>query len=113
MIPLQIGAADMAFARMNNFSFWLMIPDAVILSTSFFQPGGATSAGWSEMIAGICFCPVSATRARGIVAARAKNAFNCTSSNSQRLRALCHLQTLPAETRAHRTLTKPVPLPSG
>jgi heme/copper-type cytochrome/quinol oxidase subunit 1 len=26
MIPLQIGAADMAFARMNNFSFWLLIP---------------------------------------------------------------------------------------
>jgi hypothetical protein len=26
MIPLQIGAGDMAFARMNNFSFWLMIP---------------------------------------------------------------------------------------
>ena len=24
MIPLQIGAADMAFARMNNFSFWIM-----------------------------------------------------------------------------------------
>ena len=26
MIPLQIGASDMAFARMNNFSFWLLIP---------------------------------------------------------------------------------------
>ena len=25
MIPLQIGASDMAFARMNNFSFWLLI----------------------------------------------------------------------------------------
>src|SRR3546814_20958931 len=24
MIPLQIGASDMAFARMNNFSFWLL-----------------------------------------------------------------------------------------
>jgi cytochrome c oxidase subunit I len=29
MIPLQIGASDMAFARMNNFSFWLMIPAAM------------------------------------------------------------------------------------
>jgi mono/diheme cytochrome c family protein/diadenosine tetraphosphatase ApaH/serine/threonine PP2A family protein phosphatase len=28
MIPLQIGASDMAFARMNNFSFWLLIPAA-------------------------------------------------------------------------------------
>ena len=40
MIPLQIGASDMAFARMNNFSFWLMIP-------SFFAPGGAPSGGWT------------------------------------------------------------------
>src|SRR5512144_718476 len=36
MIPLQIGAADMAFARMNNFSFWLMVPAAVTLVGSFF-----------------------------------------------------------------------------
>jgi cytochrome c oxidase subunit 1 len=28
MMPLQIGASDMAFARMNNFSFWLLIPAA-------------------------------------------------------------------------------------
>ena len=31
MIPLQIGAADMAFARMNNFSFWLLPPAAILL----------------------------------------------------------------------------------
>src|SRR5574343_1967249 len=31
MIPLPIGASDMAFARMNNFSFWLMIPAAIML----------------------------------------------------------------------------------
>ncbi|NBT75354.1 MAG: cytochrome c oxidase subunit I [Betaproteobacteria bacterium] len=47
MIPLQIGAADMAFARMNNFSFWLMIPAAILLVSSFFVPGGATAAGWT------------------------------------------------------------------
>jgi len=47
MIPLQIGAADMAFARMNNFSFWLMIPAAVMLAGSFFMPGGAPAAGWT------------------------------------------------------------------
>nr|WP_297352969.1 cytochrome c oxidase subunit I [uncultured Caldimonas sp.] len=47
MIPLQIGASDMAFARMNNFSFWLMVPAAVILTLSFFMPGGAPSAGWT------------------------------------------------------------------
>jgi cytochrome c oxidase subunit 1 len=47
MIPLQIGASDMAFARMNNFSFWLLVPAALMLSISFFVPGGATAAGWT------------------------------------------------------------------
>ncbi|VTU46184.1 Cytochrome c oxidase subunit 1 (plasmid) [Variovorax sp. PBL-E5] len=47
MIPMQIGAADMAFARMNNFSFWLLIPAALMLVGSFFMPGGAPAAGWT------------------------------------------------------------------
>jgi cytochrome c oxidase subunit 1 len=47
MIPLQIGASDMAFARMNNFSFWLLIPAALMLVGSFFMPGGAPAAGWT------------------------------------------------------------------
>src|SRR5690554_5422200 len=47
MIPLQIGASDMAFARMNNFSFWLMVPAAVMIIASFFMPGGAPAAGWT------------------------------------------------------------------
>ena len=47
MIPLQIGASDMAFARMNNFSFWLLIPAAIMLAAGFFMPGGAPAAGWT------------------------------------------------------------------
>src|ERR1700741_3103034 len=39
MIPLQVGASDMAFARMNNFSFWLLPPAALLLAGSFFAPG--------------------------------------------------------------------------
>jgi len=46
-IPLMVGAADMAFARMNNFSFWLLPPAALLLVGSFFVPGGATAAGWT------------------------------------------------------------------
>src|SRR5690606_40058838 len=47
MVPLQIGASDMAFARMNNCSFWLLPPAAILLVLSFFVPGGATAAGWT------------------------------------------------------------------
>jgi cytochrome c oxidase subunit I len=47
MIPMQIGAADMAFARMNNLSFWLLIPAAFMLVLGFFLPGGAPAAGWT------------------------------------------------------------------
>ncbi|WP_332671455.1 cytochrome c oxidase subunit I [Aromatoleum sp.] len=46
-IPLMIGASDMAFARMNNWSFWLLPPAAILLIGSFFVPGGATAAGWT------------------------------------------------------------------
>jgi cytochrome c oxidase subunit I len=47
MVPLQIGAPDMAFARMNNLSFWLLIPAALMLVMTFFMPGGAPAAGWT------------------------------------------------------------------
>jgi cytochrome c oxidase subunit I len=47
MIPLQIGAPDMAFARMNNFSFWLLIPAGILLTLSFFLQGGAAATGWT------------------------------------------------------------------
>ncbi|NMG04322.1 cytochrome c oxidase subunit I [Azoarcus taiwanensis] len=47
MIPMMIGASDMAFARMNNWSFWLLPPAAILLIASFFVPGGATAAGWT------------------------------------------------------------------
>jgi len=47
LIPMQIGAPDMAFARMNNWSFWLLPAAASLLIISFFMPGGATAAGWT------------------------------------------------------------------
>ena len=37
MVPLQMGAADMAFARMNNLSFWLLIPAAGLLVASLLR----------------------------------------------------------------------------
>ena len=40
-VPLMIGAPDMAFARMNNWSFWLLPFAGTLLLGSFFAPGGA------------------------------------------------------------------------
>ena len=47
MIPMMIGAPDMAFARMNNWSFWLLPPAAILLTGSLMVPGGAAGTGWT------------------------------------------------------------------
>src|SRR3954470_5532078 len=46
-IPMMIGAPDMAFARLNNSSFWLLPFAATLLMLSFFMPGGAPGVGWT------------------------------------------------------------------
>lgn len=48
LIPLQIGARDMAFPKLNRLSFWLMIPSSLLLMASFFVKGGAAQAGWTS-----------------------------------------------------------------
>jgi cytochrome c oxidase subunit 1 len=45
MVPLQIGARDVAFPRLNAFSYWLFLFGALLLNASFFL-GGAPDAGW-------------------------------------------------------------------
>ncbi len=47
LIPLMIGAHDMAFPRLNRLSFWVFALASLVLLTSFFVPGGAASAGWT------------------------------------------------------------------
>jgi cytochrome c oxidase subunit I len=47
MVPLMIGARDMAFPKINALSFW-MIPPAGILMLSGFFTGGAADAGWTS-----------------------------------------------------------------
>ena len=50
LIPLMIGARDMAFPRLNLASFWtLFVGIDVLLLASFFVPGGASRAGWTEL----------------------------------------------------------------
>ncbi len=47
LIPLQIGARDMAFPLLNELSYWLYFLSGVILCVSFFVPGGAANSGWT------------------------------------------------------------------
>ncbi len=47
LIPLMIGARDMAFPVLNMLSFWVGAVAGVIMVSSFFVPGGAAAAGWT------------------------------------------------------------------
>ncbi|HEX5791876.1 MAG TPA: cbb3-type cytochrome c oxidase subunit I, partial [Rheinheimera sp.] len=47
MIPMMIGAPDMALPRMNNWSFWILPFAFLILLISLFMPGGGPSFGWT------------------------------------------------------------------
>ena len=46
-LPLQIGAHDMAFPRLNALSFWLTFVALCVLLSAFFVPGGAPLGGWT------------------------------------------------------------------
>lgn len=47
IMPLQIGAADVAFPRMNMLSYWLYFFGGIMAIAGFFTPGGAPSFGWT------------------------------------------------------------------
>ena len=47
VMPLQIGAPDVAFPRLNAMGFWLFLSGGIILLTGFITPGGAASFGWT------------------------------------------------------------------
>jgi len=48
LIPLQIGADDMAFPVLNMLSYWFMWPAMFLFGLSFFVEGGAAAAGWTS-----------------------------------------------------------------
>ena len=54
LVPLMIGARDMAFPMLNMLSFWVSAIAGVIMLSSFFVPGGAAAAGWTS------YAPLSA-----------------------------------------------------
>ncbi len=47
LIPLMIGAEDMAFPTLNMLSYWFMWPAFICFGISFFMPGGGPAAGWT------------------------------------------------------------------
>jgi cytochrome c oxidase subunit 1 len=46
IMPLQIGAPDVAFPRLNMLAYWLFLFGGLIASAGFFTPQGAASFGW-------------------------------------------------------------------
>jgi cytochrome c oxidase subunit I len=47
LIPMMIGAPDMALPRMNNWSFWILPFAGTLLVVTLFLPGGAPAGGWT------------------------------------------------------------------
>ncbi|KAK1784255.1 hypothetical protein P4O66_019993, partial [Electrophorus voltai] len=47
ILPLQIGAPDVAFPRLNAFAYWLYVFGSVIVLAGFITPGGAADFGWT------------------------------------------------------------------
>ena len=52
-VPLQIGALDMAFPRVNALSFWLLPVGGLVVLSGFAVKGGSAAAGWTN------FAPLS------------------------------------------------------
>ena len=46
MVPLQIGAPDVAFPRLNTLSYWLFLFGGLMVLSGFLVPGGAAAFGW-------------------------------------------------------------------
>ncbi|QWF86045.1 aa3-type cytochrome oxidase subunit I [Amycolatopsis sp. CA-230715] len=47
VLPLQIGSPDVAFPRLNAFSYWLYLFGGLLVLSSFVTPAGAPDFGWT------------------------------------------------------------------
>jgi cytochrome c oxidase subunit I len=56
LVPLMIGARDVAFPRLNAMSYWFFFLGGITLYLSFFAQGGAAKCGWT------CYAPLSETQ---------------------------------------------------
>ncbi|MDJ0705062.1 MAG: cytochrome c oxidase subunit I [Leptolyngbyaceae cyanobacterium MO_188.B28] len=61
LVPIMIGAQDMAFPRLNAVAFWMVPVFGVVLMASFLVPGGPAQAGWWS------YPPVSTQNPAGVL----------------------------------------------
>ena len=47
VLPLQNGAPDVAFPRLNSFGFWITSAGGLVMLSGFLTPGGAADFGWT------------------------------------------------------------------
>jgi len=59
VVPLQVGAVDMAFPRLNMMSYQAFFLGGLVMLSSFFLPGGAASSGWTS------YAPLAVTATTG------------------------------------------------
>lgn len=59
VMPLQIGAPDMSFPKLNMASYWVYFVGGCVMLASFFVPGGAANSGWTS------YAPLSVTATSG------------------------------------------------
>ena len=50
LVPLMIGARDMAFPRLNALSYWLYLLGGIVIMMSFFAKHGPAQAGWTSYV---------------------------------------------------------------
>src|SRR5256714_2252479 len=59
LLPLQLGAREMAFPALNMWSFWITALSFAVMLAAFFVPGGAPTSGWTH------YAPLSAIASAG------------------------------------------------
>ena len=59
LVPLMIGARDMAFPRLNAFSFWMTAFGGFFLYASFFAGGGLSQAGSAPDVGWFAYAPLT------------------------------------------------------
>src|SRR5262245_22990702 len=65
LIPLMIGARDMAFPKLNMCSYWVMWPGFLLILASFFDEGYGPGAGWTSYPtrASVAICALTSSSA--------------------------------------------------